>query len=231
MNDVKILLAEDDPNLGKILKTFLEAKGFNVDLFINGEEALMGFHKNSNYNILVLDVMMPIMDGFTLANNVRKTNDKIPIIFLTAKSLEEDKLKGFEIGGDDYITKPFNMELLLARLTAILRRSGLDGKDNDGVAEYNIGKFVYNYEHQTLILGDNKQKLTSKEAELLKMLCDHENEVLDRRIALNKIWKDDSYFNARSMDVYITKLRKYLKGDDSIQIINVHGIGFKLLTR
>jgi len=231
MNDVKILLAEDDPNLGKILKTFLEAKGFNVDLFINGEEALMGFHKNSNYNILVLDVMMPIMDGFTLANNVRKTNDKIPIIFLTAKSLEEDKLKGFEIGGDDYITKPFNMELLLARLTAILRRSGLDGKDNEGVAEYHIGKFVYNYEHQTLILGDNKQKLTSKEAELLKMLCDHENEVLDRRIALNKIWKDDSYFNARSMDVYITKLRKYLKGDDSIQIINVHGIGFKLLTR
>jgi len=229
MEEVKILLAEDDPNLGKILKTFLEAKGFNVDLFINGEEALIGFHKNNNYNILVLDVMMPIMDGFTLAGNVRKSNSKVPILFLTAKSLEEDKLKGFEIGGDDYITKPFNMELLLARLNAILRRS--TSKDNEPVAEYKIGKFLYNYEHQILKSKDSEQKLTSKEAELMKMLCDHENEVLDRRIALNKIWKDDSYFNARSMDVYITKLRKYLKSDETIQIINVHGIGFKLLTR
>jgi len=231
MEEAKILLAEDDPNLGKILKTFLEAKGFNVDLFINGEEALLGFHKKSNYDILVLDVMMPIMDGFTLASNVRKSNDKVPILFLTAKSLEEDKLKGFEIGGDDYITKPFNMELLLARLNAILRRSIKGGKNNEAVAEYNIGKFTYNYEHQLLKSKDTEQKLTSKEAELMKMLCDHENEVLDRRIALNKIWKDDSYFNARSMDVYITKLRKYLKSDESIQIINVHGIGFKLLTR
>ncbi|MCK5847108.1 MAG: response regulator transcription factor [Bacteroidales bacterium] len=231
MEEFKILLAEDDPNLGKILKAFLEAKGFVVDLFINGEEALMGFHKKNDYQILVLDVMMPIMDGFTLASNVRKSGSKVPILFLTAKSLEEDKLKGFEIGGDDYITKPFNMELLLARLNAILRRSGAGAKDNDGIAEYKIGKFTYNYEHQKLSADGLDQKLTSKEAELMKMLCDHENEVLDRRIALNKIWKDDSYFNARSMDVYITKLRKYLKSDETIQIINVHGIGFKLLTR
>ncbi|RLD41826.1 MAG: DNA-binding response regulator [Bacteroidetes bacterium] len=231
MDEVKILLAEDDPNLGKILKTFLEAKGFKVDLFINGEEALIGFHKNNDYKILVLDVMMPIMDGFTLASNVRKSDSKIPILFLTAKSLEEDKLKGFEIGGDDYITKPFNMELLLARLNAILRRSGVGNKDNEGVVIYNIGKFTYNYEHQKLTSKTGEQRLTSKEAELMKMLCDHENEVLDRRIALNKIWKDDSYFNARSMDVYITKLRKYLKEDETVQIINVHGIGFKLLTR
>ncbi len=231
MEDIKILLAEDDPNLGKILKTFLEAKKFKVDLFINGEEALMGFHKESNYSILVLDVMMPIMDGFTLAANVRKSNKDIPILFLTAKSLEEDKLKGFELGGDDYITKPFNMELLLARITAILRRSGFGDEDKDEVLVYKIGKFTYDYEHQKLSNGDAVQKLTSKEAELMKMLCDHENEVLDRRVALNKIWKDDSYFNARSMDVYITKLRKYLKADDTIQIVNVHGIGFKLLTR
>ncbi len=231
MENLKILLAEDDPNLGKILKSYLEAKGFSVDLFPNGEDALLGFHKKSNYEMLVLDVMMPVMDGFTLASNVRKTDKLIPILFLTAKSLEEDKLKGFEIGGDDYITKPFNMELLLARMNAILRRSGKFDEDDDQRIEFEIGKYKYNYEHQKLSCCDTEQKLTSKEAELLKMLCEHENETLDRRVALNKIWKDDSYFNARSMDVYITKLRKYLKGDDTIQIINVHGIGFKLLTR
>ena len=231
MEKVKILLAEDDPNLGKILKSYLEAKGFEVDLFANGEEALLGFHKNNNYAMLALDVMMPVMDGFTLATNIRKSDKLIPILFLTAKSLEEDKLKGFELGGDDYITKPFNMELLLARMNAILRRSGkLDGVDENR-SQYDIGIYKFNYEHQKLIAGKEEQKLTSKEAELLKLLCEHENETLDRRVALNKIWKDDSYFNARSMDVYITKLRKYLKGDETIQIINVHGVGFKLLTR
>ncbi len=230
MEKVKILLAEDDNNLGKILKTYLQAKGFEVDLFVNGEDALLGFHKNNDYSILVLDVMMPVMDGFTLASNVRKSDKLIPILFLTAKSLEEDKLKGFELGGDDYITKPFNMELLLARLNAILRRSGKLDSDENRV-EFEIGKYKFNYEHQKLSCCDVDQKLTSKEAELLKLLCEHENQTLDRRVALNSIWKDDSYFNARSMDVYITKLRKYLKGDPEIQIINVHGVGFKLLTR
>lgn len=230
MEKVKILLAEDDPNLGKILKTYLQAKGFDVDLFANGEEALLGFHKKNDYAILVLDVMMPVMDGFTLATNIRKSDKLTPILFLTAKSLEEDKLKGFELGGDDYITKPFNMELLLARLNAILRRSGKT-ETNEDQNEFEIGKYRFNYEHQKLSCCDFDQKLTSKEAELLKLLCQHENETLDRRVALNKIWKDDSYFNARSMDVYITKLRKYLKGDPEIQIINVHGVGFKLLTR
>lgn len=230
MEKVKILLAEDDPNLGKILKSYLQAKGFEVDLFANGEEALLGFHKKNDYAILVLDVMMPVMDGFTLASNVRKSDKLTPILFLTAKSLEEDKLKGFELGGDDYITKPFNMELLLARLNAILRRSGkVESDENQN--EFEIGKYHFNYEHQKLSFLDVDQKLTSKEAELLKLLCEHENETLDRRVALNKIWKDDSYFNARSMDVYITKLRKYLKADTEIQIINVHGVGFKLLTR
>jgi DNA-binding response OmpR family regulator len=231
MEKIKILLAEDDPNLGKILKTYLEAKGFKVDLFTNGEEALMGFHKKNEYALLVLDVMMPIMDGFTLATNVRRSDKLIPILFLTAKSLEEDKLKGFELGADDYITKPFNMELLLARMNAILRRSGKLDEEKDDRIIFNIGSYVFNYEHQTLSRNNVDQKLTSKEADLLKLLCEHENDTLDRRVALNRIWKDDSYFNARSMDVYITKLRKYFTDDESIKIINVHGIGFKFLTR
>jgi len=229
MEKIKVLLAEDDANLGKILKTYLEAKGFDVNLFVNGEDALLGYHKNASYQILVLDVMMPIMDGFTLAENIRKTDKTIPIIFLTAKSLEEDKLKGFSMGGDDYITKPFNMELLLARINAIVRRIHNVYDEKVEQSDYVIGDFVFEYKHQKLIYKGSDQKLTSKEAELLKLLCEHTNEVLDRRIALNRIWKDDSYFNARSMDVYITKLRKYLKLDDRIQIINVHGIGFKLL--
>ncbi|OIP02212.1 MAG: two-component system response regulator [Bacteroidetes bacterium CG2_30_33_31] len=226
----KILLAEDDLNLGKILKSYLEAKDFNVDLYLNGEEALLGFQKNE-YNIIVLDVMMPVMDGFTAAQNIRKTDKKIPIIFLTARSLEDDKLKGFDVGGDDYITKPFSMELLLARINAILRR--LEHSAEDGFIKdvFDIGKYHFDFMHQDLIINKKSQKLTSKESELLKLLCQHENETLDRRIALNRIWKDDSYYNARSMDVYITKLRKYLKEDSNIQIINVHGIGFKLLTK
>jgi len=230
MEKIKILLAEDDPNLGKILKTYLEAKNFNVDLFANGELALLGFHKNNNYDMLVLDVMMPVMDGFTLVTNIRKLNKIIPVLFLTAKSMEDDKLRGFELGADDYITKPFNMELLLARINAILRRSGSLGDDEDK-NEFQIGKYLFNYEHQKLECCNKDQNLTSKESELLKLLCIHENETMDRRVALNKIWKDDSYFNARSMDVYITKLRKYLKEDENIKIINVHGVGFKLLTR
>jgi len=229
MEKTKVLLAEDDANLGKILKTYLEAKGFDVDLFVNGEEALLGYHKNSGYQILVLDVMMPVMDGFTVAENIRKSDKNIPIIFLTAKSLEEDKLKGFSLGGDDYITKPFNMELLLARINAIVRRIHNIYDEKVETTDYQIGDFVFEYNHQRLNYKGEVQKLTSKEADLLKLLCENINEVLDRRIALNRIWKDDSYFNARSMDVYITKLRKYLKRDSRIQIINVHGIGFKLL--
>jgi DNA-binding response OmpR family regulator len=226
----KILLAEDDLNLGKILKAYLEAKNFDVDLYQNGEDALLAFQKKE-YDIIVLDVMMPVMDGFTAAQNIRKTDKKVPIIFLTAKSLEEDKLKGFDIGADDYITKPFNMELLLARINAVLRRTAGSEKENESKDKFTIGKYQFDYMHQELKLGKKVQKLTSKESELLKLLCQHENETMDRRVALNRIWKDDSYYNARSMDVYITKLRKYLKDDPKIQIINVHGIGFKLLTK
>lgn len=226
----RILLAEDDLNLGKILKSYLTAKDFDVDIHINGEDALLSFQKNE-YDIVVLDVMMPVMDGFTAAEHIRKTDKKIPIIFLTAKSLEEDKLKGFNIGADDYITKPFNMEILLARLNALIRRMDLGSEDQADKDIYTVGKYTFNYIHQELTINGEKSKLTSKESELLKMLCQHENETLDRRVALNRIWKDDSYYNARSMDVYITKLRKYLKEDPNIQILNVHGVGFKLLTK
>jgi DNA-binding response OmpR family regulator len=229
METKKILLAEDDTNLGKILQSYLKAKGFEVDLFINGEEAFFAYHKKK-YDMLILDVMMPVMDGFTTAQNIRKTDSETPILFLTAKSLEEDKLKGFELGGDDYITKPFNMELLLARMEAIFRRVHSSKEKVKDQSEYKIGIYKFDYIHQELSGPTETQKLTSREADLLKLLCDHENEVLDRRIALNKIWKDDSYFNARSMDVYITKLRKYFKEDKTIQIINIHGVGFKLLT-
>lgn len=226
----RILLAEDDLNLGKILKPYLEAKGFVVDLHTNGQDALMAFQKNE-FDLVVLDVMMPVMDGFTAADNIRKTDKKIPIVFLTAKSLEDDKLKGFNMGADDYITKPFNMEILLARINAVLRRTLVDPEEGGGKDVFTVGKYNFDYIHQQLKIGKDVQKLTSKESELLKLLCQHENETMDRRVALNRIWKDDSYYNARSMDVYITKLRKYLKDDSNIQIINVHGIGFKLLTK
>ena len=226
---IKILLAEDDRNLGTILRTYLEAKGFAPRLCVNGVEALEVFSKES-FDFCVVDVMMPLKDGFALAKDIRKVDNQIPILFLTAKSLEEDKLKGFQAGGDDYLTKPFSMEELLARIEAILRRSAktTDGKTDKGT--FTFGNFVFDYNHQNLLLNGADQKLTSKEAELLKILCEHENQVVDRSFALNRIWQNDSYFNARSMDVYIAKIRKYLKDDPSVELINVHGIGFKLVT-
>lgn len=230
MEKTKVLLAEDDINLGKILKNYLEAKKFDVELFEDGEQALEAYNKKA-FDFILLDIMMPIKDGFTVAKEIRKMDQKTPILFLTAKSMEEDKLKGFNIGADDYITKPFSMDVLLARINAIIKRTGIS-KDVD-TSNLKLGEYVFDYQHQKLKhKKENKeQKLTSKESELLKLLYDHQNEVLDRKIALNRIWNDDSYFNARSMDVYITKLRKYLNLDEKIQILNVHGIGFKLLTK
>jgi DNA-binding response OmpR family regulator len=225
----KVLLAEDDANLGKILKAYLQAKKYEVTLSVNGNEALDNW-KNEAFDIVILDVMMPLRDGFSVAAEIRKSDDRIPIIFLTAKSLEEDKLRGFKTGADDYITKPFSMDVLLARMEAILRRTQKDNPSNNTSA-LEIGDYVYDYDHQKLTFDGVDQKLTSKENELLKLLYEYRNEVLDRKIALNRIWKDDSYFNARSMDVYITKLRKYLKQDEKLQIVNVHGVGFKLLTK
>jgi DNA-binding response OmpR family regulator len=225
----KVLLAEDDRNLGNILRTYLEAKGYATKLFINGQEASEAFSKEP-FDFCILDVMMPVKDGFALARDIRKVDSQIPILFLTAKSLEEDKLKGFQSGGDDYLTKPFSMEELLARMEAILRRTINYAVSGGSKGTFEIGEFVFDYNHQQLVIKGIEQKLTSKEAELLKLLCEHVNQVVDRSFALNRIWQNDSYFNARSMDVYVAKLRKYLKEDSSVELINVHGIGFKLVT-
>ncbi len=227
---MKVLLAEDDKNLGTILKSYLEAKGYPATLCVNGQEAFVEFNKH-DYDFCIVDVMMPVKDGFTLAKEIRNIDKKVPILFLTAKSMQEDKLRGFEIGADDYITKPFNMEELLARMEAILRRSRNGEKQGPEGDIYKLGRMEFNFVRQTLSMDDEEVKLTSKEAALLKLLCQNLNEVVDRSVALNRIWFDDSYFNARSMDVYITKLRKYLKMDSSVELLNVHGVGFKLVTR
>jgi len=226
---VKVLLAEDDKNLGTILKSYLEAKGYPATLCVNGQEAFVEFNKNE-YDFCIVDVMMPVKDGFSLAKDIRNIDKKVPILFLTAKSMQEDKLKGFEIGADDYLTKPFNMEELLARMEAILRRIRVEEKEGPEGDVYKLGKMEFNVVRQILGMGKEEVKLTSKESALLKLLCQNLNEVVDRSVALNKIWLDDSYFNARSMDVYITKLRKYLKMDPSVELLNVHGVGFKLVT-
>jgi len=227
---IKILLAEDDPNLGTILKAYLEAKGYPTRLCVNGQEAFEVFLKES-FQFCILDVMMPVKDGFTLAKDIRKTDKKIPILFLTAKSMQEDVIEGLKIGADDYITKPFSMEELLLRVNAIYRRANpLESADTEKTL-FHIGRYVFDFVRQTLKFENSEEKLTSKEAQLLKMLCDRVNGVLDRSEALQKIWLDDNYFNARSMDVYIAKLRKYLKDDEDVELINVHGKGFKLFVK
>ncbi len=225
---INVLLAEDDKNLGSVLKAYLEAKGYSTTLCIDGKEALETFKRNE-FDFCILDIMMPVMDGFTLAKEIRKIDKQIPFLFLTAKSMQEDKIYGFELGADDYLTKPFSMEELLLRIKAIHRRSesGQGNKTEESV--FSFGNFTFDHNRQLLNNGKNQVKLTSKEADLLKLLCQNMNNVLDRSVALNKIWYDDSYFNARSMDVYITKLRKYLKDDPTVELINVHGVGFKLV--
>jgi len=226
--NAKILLAEDDKNLGTVLKAYLDAKNFDCTLCVNGKEALEEFQQGG-FEFVILDVMMPLMDGFSVAKEIRETDTEVPVLFLTAKSLQEDVMKGFNVGGDDYLTKPFNMEELLARIEAILRRSQAN-KAPKQVGSYEIGKYKFDVTRHILSFEGKDQKLTSKEAALLELLCASRNQTLDRSEALKKIWFDDSYFNARSMDVYVTKLRKYLKGDPEIEILNVHGIGFKLIT-
>ena len=227
MNDkLKILLCEDDENLGMLLREFLQAKGFYADLCNDGDKGYKAFIKGK-YDLCVLDVMMPKKDGFTLAQEIRAVNHDVPIIFLTAKNLKEDVLQGFKIGADDYIPKPFSMEELVSRIGAILRR--VHGKKEKDVTIYQIGKYTFDTQKQTLIADDKSQKLTTKECELLSLLCQHMNEILERNFALKSIWIDDNYFNARSMDVYITKLRKLLKDDPSVEIINIHGKGYKLI--
>ena len=224
--EIKILLVEDDANLGSITSQYLMAKGFNCHWEENGELGYQSFVKNE-YDLVILDVMMPVKDGFSTAKDIRGIDKNIPIIFLTAKSMKEDTLKGFEIGGDDYITKPFNMDELVARINAILKRVTSDS--DSYFDDLEIGKLTFNPKMQILSMGDFSVTLTTKESDLLTLLYKNKNNILDRNHALKAIWGDDNYFNGRSMDVYIAKLRKYLKQDDQIQILNVHGRGFKLL--
>jgi DNA-binding response OmpR family regulator len=223
----KLLLAEDDENLGMLLKEYLVAKGYEAKLFPDGEAAFKGFTKE-HFDICILDIMMPKKDGFSVAKDIRISNADIPIIFLTAKNLKEDVIEGFKIGADDYITKPFSMEELIFRIEAILRRTSPEGHAS-GQPIFTIGKFTFDTLKQTLTGGEEVIKLTTKESDLLKLLCQNVNKILERNYALKSIWIDDNYFNARSMDVYITKLRKLLKDEEGVEIINVHGKGYKLI--
>lgn len=226
--DLSILLVEDDPNLGMLLAEFLNAKGHSCTLQTDGQKGYDAF-VDGHWDFIIMDVMMPVKDGFTLAEEIRGIDKKVPILFLTAKSLKEDTLKGFVVGADDYMTKPFSMEELLARITAIMRR--IPEKHKEDLSEYEIGKYVFDFNQRKLVMGDDEHKLTTKENELLKLLCKNQNDILERNNALKAVWGDDNYFNGRSMDVYIAKLRKYLKGDPNVEIVNVHGRGFKLFVK
>ncbi len=225
----KILLAEDDPNLGQLLQEYLTIKGFAATLAKDGDDALSKFVQ-TDYDLCIFDVMMPKKDGFTLAKEVRMSDKDTPIIFLTAKAMKEDTLQGFKVGADDYMTKPFSMEELLARIQAVLRRSQKNVTENEvKTMLFTIGGYQFDVEKQALIHSSGSiQKLTSKESELLKLLCDNMGKPVSRSFALKMVWGDDTYFNARSMDVYITKLRKFFKEEPNISIINLHGEGFKL---
>lgn len=225
MSQINILIAEDDKNLGAILKAYLDAKGCPTTLCLNGEEALKAFG-HEKFNFCIFDVTMPGMDGFDLAVEVKKINKRIPLIFLTARSAQEDVLRGFEIGADDYITKPFSMDELLMRIKAVFRRSSLT---EPLPTIFRLGSFTFDAPRHLLNRGDESRKLTTKEADLLLLLCEYKNKTLERQVALKRIWCEESFLNARSMDVYITKLRKYFKEDPNVQIANVHGVGFKLV--
>lgn len=223
---IKILLAEDDKNLGTLLESFLKAKNYDVNLVRDGNQALDAFNKGS-YHFLILDVMMPELDGFSVAKEIREVDTVVPILFLTAKSLKEDKLEGFSIGADDYMTKPFSMEELVARMEAILKRTYAEDEDFEDT--YTIGSYEFDAQKRIINIEGEEVGLTTKESQLLKLLAKNKNQVLDRNAALRAIWGDDNYFNGRSMDVYIAKLRKVLKDNEDIQIINIHGKGFKLI--
>lgn len=222
----RILLAEDDNTLGYVLKEYLELHRFAVELAKDGEAALLAFHR-SPFDICILDVMLPKKDGFTLAAEIKQFNKQVPFIFLTARSLKIDKLKGFNIGADDYIVKPVDEEELIARVNAVMRRVAdrTNESVNDQIA---IGNYIFDYANQVLILGDQKQSMTVKEAAMLKLLCEHRSRILDRKQALKTLWGESDYFTRRSMDVFISHLRKYLSQDPSVKIKNVHGKGYVL---
>jgi DNA-binding response OmpR family regulator len=223
---ISILLAEDDINLGFVIADQLRAEGYHVSLTTDGIEALKRFNEQP-YHLCIFDVMMPKKDGFTLARDIRKINTDVPILFLTAKSMTEDKIEGFNAGGDDYLTKPFSVEELNLRIKSLLKRVNIRTEIPEEKV-FNVSEFVFDTENLTLTLGGNVQSLTKKEAQILKILYKFKNQVLPREVILNTVWGQDDYFVGRSLDVFITKLRKYLKDDETIQILNIHGVGFKL---
>tara|TARA_B100001109_G_scaffold6261_1_gene4758 strand:+ start:2433 stop:3131 length:699 start_codon:yes stop_codon:yes gene_type:complete len=225
----RILLVEDDPNFGRILKDYLTINNYEVILAVNGIDGYEKFNK-SEFNLCILDIMMPFKDGLTLAKEIREINETIPLIFLTAKNLKDDVLKGYKIGADDYLTKPFDSEILLAKIKSILNRKPQLNNDNDDEFQFEFGEFSFNSKLRILNHKNGESyKLSPKENQLLKMLVLNFDDLLPRDIALNKIWRDANYFTSRSMDVYIAKLRKYLEKDTSLKIINVHGEGFRLM--
>jgi len=225
--EIKIFLVEDDLSFGSVLKSYLEINDYSVDWVDDGKYAVDHFRKGL-FNICILDIMLPHVDGFTIAREIRQINTEVPIIFLTAKKLKEDVLKGYLVGGDDYITKPFDTDILLAKINAILSRRDHQNGSRD---IYEIGKYVFNSKLRTLANGDDEKKLSPKEAQLLELLAVNPNALISREMALKKIWGSDDYFTARSMDVYITKLRKFLSDDESLTIKNIHGAGFQLIVR
>jgi len=225
----KILLVEDDPNFGSVLKDYLSLNDYDVTLAKNGMEGFEKFKKD-NYHLCILDVMMPYKDGFTLAKEIRERNKEVPIIFLTAKAMKEDVLKGYKVGADDYLNKPFDSEVLLMKINAIMLRKVKDSIADSATFEFKIGEFDLNSKLRFLTIGSEEPvKLSPKENELLRLLALHENDLMSRELALTKIWRDDNYFTSRSMDVYIAKLRKYLKKDENVEILNIHGEGFRLV--
>jgi len=224
---VTIFLVEDDLSFGSVLKSYLEINDYAVEWVDDGKYALDHFRRGS-FNICILDVMLPHVDGFTIANEIRQINNEVPIIFLTAKKLKEDVLKGYGAGGDDYITKPFDTDILLAKIRAILSRRDFQNGTKD---IYEIGKFIFNAKLRILTLGADEKKLSPKESQLLELLAINPNELISRELALKKIWGSDDYFTARSMDVYITKLRKFLSEDPNLNIKNIHGAGFQLIVK
>jgi DNA-binding response OmpR family regulator len=221
----RILLAEDDTNLGFVIRDNLEHREFDVSLYENGQEALTAF-KASKFDLCILDVMLPVMDGFTLAKQIRELDDQIPLLFLTAKSMKEDRIAGFNVGADDYITKPFSIEELFLRIKVFLKRTGKSTEEVTGMIK--IGSCMFDYKNLDLLHRDQNKKLTTREAMVLKLLCDHAEITVKREDILNTVWGNDDYFTGRSMDVFISKLRKYLSVDKSIEIINYHGVGFRL---
>lgn len=229
-----ILLVEDDRNFGDVLKSYLEMHDYDVTLATDGEDGYQTF-KKGKFDLCILDVMMPKKDGFTLAREIKSETQEIPVIFLTAKALKEDVIDGFKIGADDYITKPFNSEELLYRVQAVLKRSNKSVDPNQEIKEFDIGKYHFNYPLRILTYKDGekteKDKLSPKEAQLLRLFCLYKNDVLPRSVALTQIWEEDNYFTARSMDVFVTKLRKYLKKDENLEIVNIHGNGFRLIDK